>query len=324
MARDPTAAGSLAREMGAPRGAGIARLVGLAVGAVLVVAAPALAAPEGPDVPGPQGPPAEGAPTEVQPGPVPRCRRATVECVRRLERHLVARWRVHDASCDHRAPVYYSYLKITQALRRDLAGPRPGLVRHRRWMTYLITTFSNRFRAAFRSYAAGGAVPDAWRIAFETYDAGDATAGQDVLLFSNAHVQHDLPFAIEEMGTATPSGRSRKPDHDAVNAINRQVFDPIQDYISAHYDPAFPLIDAKPSPLDETATLELVESWRENAWRYGERLLAAETRSEREAVVAEIRENSRSWAEMISSGGTPGHRANRDAYCMANHENTSG
>ena len=35
-------------------------------------------------------------------------------------------------------------------LRDDLAKPRPGLVRHRRWMTYLITTFSNRYFRAFR------------------------------------------------------------------------------------------------------------------------------------------------------------------------------
>ena len=306
--------------MATPRGAGSVRTVAIAISVAVLAAAPALASPEGADVPGNQGPPAAGAPTDVQPGPVPRCKRAKIRCVSRLVRHLRAGWHRHDATCDHRAPVYFSYLRITQALRRALAGPRPGLVRHRRWMTFLITTFSNRFRAAFRDYAAGREVSDSWRIAFETYDAGDANAGQDVLLFSNAHVQHDLPFAIEEMGTATPSGASRKPDHDAVNAINREVFDPIQDYISAHYDPTFPLIDAKPSPLDETATLELVESWRENAWRYGERLLAAEDDAERDAVVAEIEDNSRSWAEMMASGGTPGHRANRDAYCMANHE----
>jgi hypothetical protein len=291
----------------------------LAVTLALVVAMPA-AAQSGIDVPGNQGPPAAGQPTDVQPGSVPRCKRARLECVKRLERHLAERWRRYDAACDHRAVVYYSYLEITRGLRRDLAGPRPGIVTHRRWMTYLITTFSNRFRAAFRDYAAGRPVPDGWRIAFEAYDEGDANAGQDVLLFSSVHVQHDLPFAYEEMGTVTPSGASRKPDHDAVNAINREVFDPIQDYISAHYDPTFAVIDGGPSPLDETATLELVESWRESGWRYGERLLAAKTEEEHAAVVAEIEENARDWAELIAGGGVPGTRAQRDAFCAQNHE----
>jgi hypothetical protein len=118
----------------------------------------------------------------------------------------------------------------------------------------------------------------------------------------------------------TRDGRSRKPDHDAVNAINRQVFDPIQDYIAAHYDPSFAAIDGGPSPLDETATLELVESWRENGWRYGERLLAAQTPAERGEVVAEIEENARRWGEMIASGGLPGTRKQRDAFCRENHE----
>lgn len=293
----------------------------VAVTAALFVLAASASADHGSfDPPGPELLPPGETTTEVQPHPVKRCRRASIRCVKRLERHLKREWRRHDRACDHRAVVYFSYLEITRGLRRDLAGSRPAIVRDRRWMTFLITTFSNRYRAAFRRYAKGKAVPDAWRIAFEAYDAGDANAGQDVLLFSNAHVQRDLPFALEEMGLATRDGRSRKPDHDAVNQINREVFDPIQDYIAEHYDPSFEAIDAKPSPLDETGTLTLVESWRENAWRFAERLLAAESESERYEVVLEIENNSRLWAEMIASGGMPGHRAARDAYCRKHHE----
>ena len=283
----------------------------------LALAGPASA--QIPDVPGNQGPPAANPPTDVQPGPVPRCRRASLKCVDRLARHLRAEWQRQDATCDHRAVVYYAYLQITRGLRRDLAGPRPGLVKGRRYMTFLITTFSNRFREAFGDYAAGRPVTDGWRIAFEAYDEGDANAGQDTLLFSSVHVQHDLPLAYEEMGIATRFGVSRKADHDAVNAINRQVFDGIQDYISAHYDPTMSVLDAA-AQLDEVATLEMVENWRENGWRYAERLLAAENPEDRDAVVAEMEANARDWAEMISSGGAPGTRAQRDAYCMENHE----
>jgi hypothetical protein len=277
------------------------------------------AAAEIPDVPGNQGPPAANPPTDVQPGPVQRCNRATIKCVDRLARHLRAEWQRHDATCDHRAVVYYAYLQITRGLRRDLAGPRPGLVKGRRYMTFLITTFSNRFREAFSDYAAGRPVTDGWRIAFEAYDSGEVNAGQDTLLFSSVHVQHDLPLAYEEMGIATLDGASRKDDHDAVNAINRQVFDGIQDYISAHYDPTMSVLDAA-GRLDEVATLEAVENWRENGWRYAERLLAAENEEARAAVVAEMEANARDWAEMISSGAVPGTRAQRDAYCMENHE----
>jgi hypothetical protein len=184
-------------------------------------------------------------------------------------------------------------------------------------MEYLITNFSNRYFRAFRRYARGLRVAPAWRITFETAAGADANAGQEVLLFSNAHVQRDLPFAYAKLGIETRSGKSRKPDHDAVNAVNARVFDGIEKFIAANYDPTFSLIDIPVVPVEEVGTLELVKMWREQAWRSAERLLAAEGPEERAEVVTTIRENSTRWAEMISSGETPGHRETRDNYCQA-------
>jgi hypothetical protein len=295
------------------------RLILIALASAALLPPKAGADHGGLDIPWPQLLPSQPTTTAVQPGPVPRCRRASIACVDRLTRHLRRQWRGYDASCDHRAVIAYSYLKITQGLRRDLAGKGADLVRYRRWMTYLITTFSNRYRAAFGDWDAGLAVPEPWRITFETAERSDANAGQDVLLFSNAHVQHDLPFALEEMGLRTPQGTSRKGDHDAVNRINTEVFDPIEDYIAANYDPQFELIDAKPLPGDEIGTLELVKLWRETAWRNAERLLNSGTPAARAQVVADIRAYSTAWARLISAGGFPGHRSERDSFCAARH-----
>lgn len=254
--------------------------------------------------------------TEVQPRPVRNCERATIRCVAGLQRRLLRQWRRFDARCDHRAVAAYAYLQITRGLRADLAAPRPELVRHRRWMTYLITTFSNRYFEAFRDHRRGRSVAAAWQRTFEAAARGDANAGQDVLLFSNAHVQHDLPFALEEIGLRRRDGRSRKPDHDAVNQINAQVFDRIEKKIAARYDPSFALFDL-PVPLEELGALEFVKVWREGAWRNAERLLNAHTRAERREVVASIRATSSLWADLISAGGLPGTRATRDTHCAA-------
>ena len=292
----------------------------LAVGATAVLAAPNAAGAQtvGQDlIKWPQLLPPLPTSTEVQPGPVGHCRGpATIRCADGLVRRLRAQWRRFDARCDHRAVISYSYLLITRGLRADLATAEPGLVRHRRWMTYLITTFSNRYFRAFRNHRHGRPVVEAWRRTFAAAKAGDTNAGQDVLLFSNAHVQHDLPFALEEMGLRARAGASHKPDHDAVNAINARVFDPIEKYIAAHYDPSFALFDL-PVPAEELAVLELVKLWREGAWRNAERLLNAETRAERRQVVEQIRATSRLWAELISAGGLPGTRESRDAFCAA-------
>jgi hypothetical protein len=241
-----------------------------------------------------------------------------VRCVRGLERRLRRQFGRFDATCDHRAVISYSYLQITRGLLADMRGPRAGaLVTHRRWMSYLITNFSNRYFRAYHRYAQGKPVTAAWRITFETAAEGDASAGQEVLLFSNAHVQHDLPYAYAKMGIETRSGRSRKPDHDSVNEVNARVFDGIEKYIAAHYDPSFSLIDIPFVPVEEVGALELVKSWREQAWRSAERLLAADSPEQRHEVARTIRDNATRWAQMISSGQMPGYRETRDEYCRA-------
>ena len=259
------------------------------------------------------------ATSEVQPGPVRRCRRASVECVERLVHRLRRQWRAFDATCDHRAVISYSYLQITKGLRDDLATRKKNLIRDRRWMTFVIIDFSNMYLEAFADDAAGNRLAEAWRLTFESADEGDANAGQDVLMFSNAHVQHDLPFVYEKMGLRAAGGASHKPDHDAVNAINAAVFDPIEKYIAAHYDPSFKTFDLA-VPIEEIGVLEMIKAWREGAWRNGERLLAAETRAERREVVKSIRRTSTLWAELISAGGMPATRETRDSYCAAQQE----
>ena len=214
--------------------------------------------------------------------------------------------------------IAYSYLQITRGLLADLRGPATGaLVTDRKWMAYLITNFSNRYFRAFRRWRRGLPLTNAWRITFEAVAQGDLQAGQEVLLFSNVHVQHDLPFAYERMGLRTPDGASRKPDHDAVNEVNARVFDGIEKFIASNYDPSFSLLDLPLVPAEELGVLELVKLWRESAWRSAERLLAAETEAERAEVVETIGSTASAWAHGISAVRFPGYGATRDAFCAA-------
>jgi hypothetical protein len=298
------------------------RAKGIATGVVLVAllcAAPAAHAadPGVENLPWPNRLPPLPVSSAVQPHPVANCRRATVACVDRLAKRLEAMRARLDATCDHRVVPALAYLRITQALRDDIARSKPKYFTDKRYMEYVIATFSNRFFASYSRYAKGLWVPEAWKIAFDAMTRGDTTAGQDVLLFSNAHVQRDLPQAYAEMGLRTPSGASRKPDHDGVNDINFLILDSVQDEVAAKYDPTFSLIDAKPSPLDEYGSMELVKLWREGAWRNAERLMNARSPAERAQVEAQIEANAAEWARYIAGPVMPGYRAQRDAYCRA-------
>ncbi len=269
-------------------------------------------------VPWPQALPPAAIPNEVQAHPVENCRSGTVACVARLERRLAAQWQRLDAACDHRAVISYSYLQITRGLLSDMRGPTTGaLVTDRRWMAYLVANFSNRYFRAFRRWRLGLPLTNAWRMTFEAAERGDLQAGQEVLLFSNVHVQHDLPFAYERMGLRTPDGASRKADHDAVNEVNARVFDGIEKFVAANYDPSFSLLDLPLVPAEELGVLELVKLWRERAWRSAERLLAARTPAERAEVVATISSTASAWARAITAVRFPGYGATRDAFCSA-------
>lgn len=276
----------------------------------LLLAPPAAADHSDANLPWPQALSPQEVSAAVQPRPVRNCRRARVKCIDGLIARLRRQWRKLDAACDHRALWPLAYIRITQGLRNHR-------FRDRRWMTYVITHFSNKYFDAYRAYERGGPLPESWRITFDAAREGDANGGQDVLLASNAHTQRDLPFVYAEMGMRSPNGRSHKPDHDAVNDVNTRVFDGLEDEFAERYDPFFTWIDLKPSPLDELGTQELVKGWREGAWRNGERLLNADNAAERAEIAAQIEQNATLWARAISEFTQPGHRATRDAHCRS-------
>jgi hypothetical protein len=147
---------------------------------------------------------------------------------------------------------------------------------------------------------------------------GDATAVQDVLLFSQAHVGHDYPYVLASQGIRAPSGASRKHDHDQINEVNANILDGVQDEVAARYDDSMGWLDLKPSPLDELLALEVVKVWREETWRHAELLTAAGTGALRQLLDTEIDVQSTAWTTLISTP-FPGWRKTRDAKCDAAH-----
>ena len=288
----------------------------------LAAAAPAAADHGDANLPWPAALPPQEVSAKVQPRPVANCRRATIRCVDSLIRRLRRQWKPLDRACDHRALWPLAYLRISQLLREDLARKRPRWFRHRKWMFRVITDFSNRHFRAFEGYRRGRPIPQSWKVTYDEAAAGDAHAGQDILLASNAHTQYDLPHVYAKLGMRTPGGESRKHDHDGVNEVNTRVFDGLEDEFARRYDPTFEWVDMKPLPLDELGSQEMVKGWREGAWRNGERLMNARTREERDEVETSLHVNANLWADAIRHGKLPGHRATRDAHCREFHRGT--
>ena len=250
------------------------------------------------------------SPADVQPGPVPGCRKATLKCVDSVIRKLKARR--DKLGCDHRAVFADTYLLLTKEMKRTIKRD-PHFFSDNRWLIYEDVTFANFYFAIFKK---GAQIPEAWQIAFDTAASGDQNAAQDMLLGINAHVQRDMPYVLASVGLRKPDGASRKPDHDAPNQVLQNAYETIVRDVERRYDPLIAVTNSSATPLDDFGGLEMVKGWREGVWRNAERLLNAKSDAERALVAQSIEQNAATWARMIAATpGPPGYRRQRDTYC---------
>jgi hypothetical protein len=292
------------------------RRAGVTLGiAIALMAAPTAHAqssppPQLPNVPWPNLLPPAPSPADVQPGPVPGCRKATLKCVDSVIRKLKARR--DKLGCDHRAVFADTYLLLTKEMKRTIKRD-PHFFSDNRWLIYEDVTFANFYFAIFKK---GAQIPEAWQIAFDTAASGDQNAAQDMLLGINAHVQRDMPYVLASVGLRKPDGASRKPDHDAPNQVLQNAYETIVRDVERRYDPLIAVTNSSATPLDDFGGLEMVKGWREGVWRNAERLLNAKSDAERALVAQSIEQNAATWARMIAATpGPPGYRRQRDTYC---------
>ena len=252
--------------------------------------------------------------TQPQPGPVPNCGTPTLRCID-VEIQRLKRLR-DRLGCDHRGVFATTYLVLTQTLKRALVDD-PDLFRDPRYLFTEDALFANVYFDTFDAWSAGEPVAAAWRIAFETARSGNVNAAQDMLLGINAHVQNDMPFVLASLGLRTPSGQSRKPDHDAMNQVLNRAYAPVVHAVARRYDDRVTLTNSDLTPVDDLGGLEMVRSWREGVWRNAERLLNARSAAERRWIALQIEAKAGAWARLLSAPEEPGYRAQRDAYCRS-------
>jgi Family of unknown function (DUF5995) len=259
--------------------------------------------------------PALPSPVEPQPGAVPNCEHATRACIRvEIQRLRSLRDKL---GCDHGGVFATTYLTLTKQFLDDLRADALD-VEHLRYLYYEDALFADVYFRTVRRWEQGKSVPEAWRIAFQTAASGDANAAQDMLLGINAHVQNDMPFVIAALGLRTPDGDSRKPDHDAENAVLNHAYERVVSAVGRRYDSIISITNASWSPIDDIAGLEAVRGWREVVWRNAERLVNASSDAERAQVAAQIQSYAGAWASTIALPQVPpGYRATRDAYCQS-------
>jgi hypothetical protein len=92
-------------------------------------------------------------------------------------------------------------------------------------------------------------------------------------------------MVLAAIGLVKPDGSSRKPDHDKVNQFLNIVMEPLMKEAAARFDPTVGDAQVHGTTMDETAALQLLVGWREQAWRNAEAIVNAPTAADRARVL---------------------------------------
>ncbi len=295
----------------------------LLLGAALAAVASALAAVA----------PAPAAATDLPPGTLPGvpvgsfpgledCPKGDTRCVDKVIREMDRQLTDDARSCSHDAIFSVVYLRTTESYRRAVENP---------WFFHdnafvnnqdvIFAAFYFQARDAWRAGRASAVAP-AWRVAFDAAERRAVTATGNALMAVNAHVNHDLPFVLEAIGLVSADKASRKHDHDKVNRIFPRAYDVIIPELARRFDETADDGDVPGTSLDAEATLQLLYSWREEAWRNAERLVAAPTPAARALVAKAIFDaaeaRGRALRTAFAYSALRDGAADRDAWCAAN------
>lgn len=163
-----------------------------------------------------------------------------------------------EARGDRRADFLSVYVRTTDAVADRIER---GRFADSDWVADYLVAFANHYREAVLAHETGHMkhLPAAWRVAFRVADRGDASALRTAALGVNAHVNHDLALALDEVGVDADR-HARRADHRAVTEIIAGLADGVRDALLARDGGDAP----EPEP-DQVAAA--IGGCRERAWR---------------------------------------------------------
>lgn len=116
------------------------------------------------------------------------------------------------------------YLLVT---REVLAHPPLGGWQHPAWIARLDVIFANLYFTAIRNLASPNSIPRSWAALFEARRRPGIDRIQFALAGMNAHINHDLPFALEQtndqLHVDPDHGSPEHQDFEQVNSLLEAV-----------------------------------------------------------------------------------------------------
>jgi len=159
----------------------------------------------------------------------------------RLSDHLEEYVVKYEAAKDSGAVFTYAYVTITRTLANKLAEAK---FKHPEWVVSLAEHFAAHYIAALDAWDVGSKpVPAAWKTVFDTIRLNRTSVLEDLVLAMTAHIVHDLPIWLVEVGLCATDGESHIYDFHHMNDVLAIDIQPIADGVTARYEPFFRWID---------------------------------------------------------------------------------
>lgn len=162
---------------------------------------------------------------------------------------------------------------------------------------YLVT-FANAYRAALAASESSGPLPGAWRVALDAQSP--STLLEDLMLGINAHVNHDLPFAIVDAGLDTRCPLCRR-DHEIFNEALRKALPRARREIASIYRPYLTGLNRLFGGLLDRRIARSVVRARDQAWAAAQALQEARSPEEKARVGAEIARRAAEAGRLIQT-----------------------
>jgi hypothetical protein len=231
--------------------------------------------------------------------------RDVVEGLAHLEEELVAQR-------DRRAVFVTAYLTITRTIEAWLER---GVFLQNAVVAAYAVAFANAYRHALASYEQGrpDEIPAAWRQSFDARLDARVSVVQHLLLGINAHINHDLPYAVLQGGLDVHCDRCYS-DHTRINDALRVATPFVRRRITAAWPRRYHLVGYLYGPMiDEAVAMTFVRA-RQRSWALAKMLDTAPP-AERLRLRAFIDERAARIGDRIlrRPAGAPAERSAFDA-----------
>jgi Family of unknown function (DUF5995) len=160
------------------------------------------------------------------------------------------------------------YLQVTEAVEERVSS---GGFASAAWLAELDVKFASLYLSALRNSLSGKAVPGCWAALFERRAEVEIARIQFALAGINAHINHDLPLAVDATcqatGTTPVHGSSIYNDYTGVNSTLDGLVEAAKQTLMVRLlgDPLPPV-----SHLEDTIAAWSVAAAREAAWTNAE------------------------------------------------------